>query len=92
MSVGIGLWRHPGRRLEHAVEMEPAHAGLARQVIEARKFIGRFDQPASQGHCRRVRLVRSWRCRVATLAGAKTGALGLGGGCVKGDIAAMWQA
>src|SRR6185437_5970403 len=49
LRARIGLRRQAGHRLEDAVEIEGAHAGLARQRFERRYLLRRLDDPTDLG-------------------------------------------
>ena len=50
----VGLRRDAGDRLEDPVEVEAAHARGSGQRVEARRLLGRLDQPAGLRHGRGV--------------------------------------
>ena len=91
MAGGIGLWRHAGHRLEHAVEVEAAHARGLRQRVEARRLLGFFDPPAGARDRGGMRLGKCGLVRPAALARPKSRPLGVGASFVEGHVLAPRQ-
>ena len=69
VRVGISLRRHAGLRLEDAVEVEAAEAGGAGQLVQARRLLGLFDDPAGLRDDGRLPLRLRRPIRAAALAG-----------------------
>ncbi len=91
MAGGICLRRHPGHRLEHAVEVEAAHARGLRQRVEARRLLGFFDQPAGARDRSGMRLGKGGLVRPAALARPKSRPLGVGASFVESHVLAPRQ-
>jgi hypothetical protein len=92
VAGNIGLRRHAGDRFEHAVEVEAAHAGRLCQVIERRRLLRLFDQPAHTGDHGCVRLGERSRVGPAAFAWPKSGTLGLGTGRMEHHVLSPRQA
>src|SRR5262249_23989990 len=91
MAGGIGLRGHAGYRLEHAVEVEAAHARGLRQRVETRRLLGFFDQPARTRDDGGMRLGKRRLVRPAALARPKSRSLGVRASFVEGPVLAPRQ-